>query len=194
MVYGTPNYWVSGLCPLFGNANNGKHRFSKTLWFLLSRIPDEGRSPETPQSWGSLCISQINALQFYLLDWLIWPATCLRWCSLQSEIVTVLNSACPQPWTEQLCQMDVLMVIKSICPHQYGVLPRSVDFSAACDGVGRAQLPSTCCQYWNASCKLCPETCHILRNGTRDYANICWSSRKFGGFRLVYFGLLCRFV
>jgi hypothetical protein len=48
------NHWASGLCPLSGTQNIRKtmiqkHPVSKTLRFVIFRIPYDGQSPETQQ-------------------------------------------------------------------------------------------------------------------------------------------------
>jgi hypothetical protein len=61
MVCNIQTHWLSGLCPSFGILNTRKHNVSEnesscisvfpspeTLCFLVSRIPDDGQSPETP--------------------------------------------------------------------------------------------------------------------------------------------------
>jgi hypothetical protein len=57
MVYNTQNYWVSGLRPSSGILNTRKRNISgtdpvsETFFFLVFRIPEDRRSPETQQFW-----------------------------------------------------------------------------------------------------------------------------------------------
>jgi hypothetical protein len=64
MVYSTQNCWVFGLCLSSGILSTRKHNVSETgsvsetLWFLVSRISDDGQSPKTQQFWEiSVCTS-----------------------------------------------------------------------------------------------------------------------------------------